>query len=77
MEFLKKNSRIIFLNASFESIKNRVIDLEDWGIVKFNSDNFKDIFKKRLPLYKKYANIIIEIKNFDINDIVEKIIKIL
>lgn len=77
MEFLKKNSIIIFLNASFESIEKRVINLEDRGIVKLETNNFKNVFKKRLPIYNKYADITLEIKNFEVNEIIEKIIKII
>lgn len=75
MEFLKKNSIIIFLNAPFKSIQKRAVNLENRGIVKLEADNFKDIFKKRLPLYKKYADNTLEIKNFDIDEILKKIIE--
>jgi len=75
MEFLKENSTIIFLNAPFESIQKRAVNLENRGIVKFKENNFRELFKKRLPLYKKYADNTLEIKNFDVDSIVKKIIE--
>lgn len=75
MKFLKKNSVIVFLNAPFESIQKRAVNLENRGIVKFKENNFRDLFKKRLPLYKKYADITLEIKNFDVDSICKKIIE--
>lgn len=76
MNFLKNNSVIIFLNASLKSIKKRIPDQSKRGIIGLKTRNFVALFHERMPLYKKYANITIEIsEDFDVNTAVKDIIQ--
>lgn len=76
MEFLKRNSVIVFLNASFRSIQKRLTNQDRRGIVGLKKNNLKDLFNKRLPLYKKYADIVIEVPDsFKIDSVIEQILK--
>jgi len=76
MEFLKQNSAIVLLNASFESIQRRIKNREERGIIGLKKKSLRAIFDERLLLYKRYADIEIEIsETCDIDAIVEKIIK--
>ena len=45
------------------------------GIVYKKDQTFKDLFNERYPLYLKYADIIINPKNLDINQIKNLIFK--
>jgi len=74
MEFLKRNSLIVFLNSPFETIKNRIKNQNNRGLIGLKKNNLKNLFDKRFPLYKKYADIIIEIpENLDIDSAVGKV----
>lgn len=76
MNFLKNNSTIIFLNASSESIKNRIVNQSTRGIIGIKEKNFEILFHERIPLYKKYAKITIEVsEDFNVNAIVKEITK--
>ena len=60
MEFLKGNSVIVFLNDSFKSIEDRLTDKERRGIVGLRSKGLRALFDERLVLYRRYADIEIE-----------------
>lgn len=60
MEFLKKNSKIIFLDAPLEMIESRIKNYETRGIIGLKSKSVKEIFLERHPLYEKWADIKIE-----------------
>lgn len=75
MKFLKKNSKIIYLNASFESINKRLKNKSARGIVGLKNKSLKALYKERLPLYKKYADLTVKIpKDFNICIVIKKII---
>ena len=75
MRHLKTSSKIVFLDAPLEDIKKRILDFSARGIVGLE-DGLEKIFDDRYELYKKYADITIKVpKIFDLNIIVNKIIK--
>ena len=75
MKHLKTISKIVFLDASLEDIKKRIPDFSKRGIVGLE-DGLEKIFNERYELYKKYSDISIKIpKIFDLNSIINKIIK--
>jgi shikimate kinase len=64
MKFLKNNSLIIFLDAKIESIIKRISkSKKERGIIGLKNKSIKEIFEERLPLYKKYANITINLSD--------------
>lgn len=75
MTFLKSISKIVFLNASLEHIKGHNLDFSKRGIVGLKEKGLERLFEERLPLYKKYADITIELNDFNDNLIAEAIIK--
>ena len=76
MGFLKKNSIVVFLDAPFESINARITNRAIRGIVGLKRKNLKAIFEERLPLYKKYADITIEMPaDFNINVTIGNIVQ--
>jgi shikimate kinase len=76
MNFLKKNSVVVFLNAPFESIEERLSDKEARGIVGFKEKSLKTLYRERQNLYRTYGDIEIETTEAcDINSVVERIIQ--
>ena len=75
MKHLETISKIVFLDASLEDIKKRIPDFSKRGIVGLE-DGLEKMFDERYELYKKYSDISIKIpKIFDLNIIINKIIK--
>ena len=74
MSFLKSISKIIFLNASLEEIKRHVANFPERGIVGLRESGLEKLFEKRLPLYRKYADVTIQLNGFGEERIINTII---
>ena len=75
MNFLKSTSEIVFLNASLEEIKRHTVDFSGRGIVGLKEKGLDRLFEERLPLYKRYADVTIDLKDFNDEVIVHMIIE--
>jgi shikimate kinase len=75
MNFLKSTSKIVFLNAPLEKIKRRTINFSERGIVGLKKKGLEKLFEERLALYKRYASITIDLKDFNNELIVSRIIE--
>ncbi len=77
MTHLQSISKMIFLKADFEVLEKRINNFATRGIAKAKNQTFKELFKERQILYKKYANITIDCNALTQDLAAEKIIKIL
>ncbi|MEJ2058767.1 MAG: shikimate kinase, partial [Desulfofustis sp.] len=60
MEHLETNGVVIFLDASLETLKNRIHNYENRGLAKRADQSFSDLFRERLELYNRYADIVVD-----------------
>lgn len=77
MTFLKGISKIVFLNASLQEIKRRTPDFSGRGIIGLKEKGLENLFEERLPLYRKYADVTIDLDDFGDEAIVNMIVKAL
>jgi shikimate kinase len=75
MNYLKGISKIVFLNGSLEEIKMRAGNFSRRGIVGLKKKGLEKLFEERLPFYRKYAEVTVDIDNFDAEQIADIIIK--
>jgi len=68
MDFLTANSLIIYLHDTYEHIFGRVKNLETRGIVGLKDKDFKTLFAEREHLYKKYADITVDMSPMQTED---------
>lgn len=73
MEHLREISTVVYLRLSCESLKDRLGDLHERGVVLKPGQTLKDLMAIRGPLYEKYADFIVEEENLDIRGVVKKI----
>ena len=59
MEHFKKNSKVIYLRCSYDTIKRRLGDFSKRGVVLRDGQSLLDLYNERIPLYEKYADIMI------------------
>ena len=59
MNFLKKESEVIFLDVSYENISERILNLSERGLVREPYQSLQDTYNQRLKLYQKYADHIV------------------
>lgn len=75
MQHLRENSLIIYLHIDMKTVDRRLNNLKTRGVVLNPCQTLEDIYNERLPLYKKYADIVIDSSNFSIDDTVDAINK--
>ena len=75
MEHLKKIGTVIYLKISYKVISKRLGDLKGRGVVLRKGQDLKDIYDERTVLYEKYADIIIDEKNKDIEKTLQTILQ--
>ncbi|MGL6197365.1 MAG: shikimate kinase [Lachnospiraceae bacterium] len=59
MEHYKKIGTIVYLQASFETINNRLNNAKGRGVVLKDGQTLKDLYDERKVLFEKYADKII------------------
>lgn len=77
-DYLKENDgRVIFLHVPFETIRERIkIDTTPRPLFE-DADAARDLYNFRLPLYKRYADIVVETEDKSIDEIVEIIMNLI
>lgn len=73
MMSLKRGGIVIFLDVAFAELCNRINNFSSRGIAMRSDQSFHDLFLERVPLYKKYADIIIDCTNLSQEEIARRI----
>ncbi len=73
MEHLKKISTVVYLKLSYESVEERLGNLEDRGVVLKDGMTLRDLYEERVPYYEKYADITIDENGLDAGKTVDKL----
>ena len=66
MQHLKSIGKIIYLELPFNEISNRLGNLEQRGVSMKKNQTLKSLYNERIPLYEKYADIVINCKGLEI-----------
>ena len=75
MEHLKSIGCVVYLKLSLASITDRLGDLQKRGVALKNGQGLKELYEERIPLYEKYADVIIDCEKKAIREIVAEILK--
>jgi shikimate kinase len=73
IKHLKKSSIIIYLEVDYEEIEKRINNITTRGIAKKKGATLEDVYKERVPLYKKYADVTVNCNNRSLEEVVEYI----
>ena len=73
MAHLKEIGTVIYLNIEYEELCERLGDLKARGVVLKDGQTFLRLYEERVPLYERYADIVIDEKNKFIREIVDEI----
>lgn len=74
MAHFAQTGTVVFLNISLKALDRRLGDLNKRGVVIKEGMTLADLYGERLPLYKKYAHIIINCTRKPIRKITDEII---
>ena len=75
MKHIQQNSKVIFLDVSFNKILERVPSFHDRGFAKAPSQSIEDAFEERQELYNKYSHHIVS-NTEDLHSCVSKIVEL-
>lgn len=73
MEHLRSIATVVYLQLSHDSIKVRLGDLNKRGVTLKEGQTLQSLYDERIPLYEKYAHVIINCEQKSIRTIVEEI----
>ncbi|WP_136479407.1 shikimate kinase [Acetivibrio thermocellus] len=71
MEHLKRNSIVVYLKLEFDEIKKRLSSGR--RLARDSNKSFEDVYKERVPLYEKYADVTIDCSSKNVQSIVAEI----
>ncbi|MGN0525390.1 shikimate kinase [Eubacterium sp.] len=75
MEHLKKSGKVIYLHLSYDTMVDRIKNITTRGVVVKEGDSLEDMYNERLPMYQKWADVVIDCDNNTVEQTVEKIVK--
>ncbi len=75
MEHLSQIGTVIYLQLELPALSRRLGSLKKRGVVLKEGQTLKDLYEERIPLYEKYADIIINEHHCTIQKTVGKIVK--
>ena len=69
LEHLQQSGVLVFLDVSLPVLKKRVGDFSSRGLVKTSRQSFDQVFAERYPLYRGYADLVIECSTLTVAEI--------
>ena len=75
MRHLATLGPIVYLQISFDQLKNRLEDLEERGVVLKGGIgmSLRELYDERKPLYERYAEIVVDVNNLSITAAARKV----
>ena len=59
MEHLRSIGTVIYLQLPYEELDKRLSDIKGRGVVLRDGQTLKDLYEERVPLYEKYADVVV------------------
>jgi shikimate kinase len=75
MEHLKSNGIVVFLDVDLSTLESRVNDFDTRGLAKRPDQSFSDLFKERIILYRKYADVTVDCSSLSHEEVCAQIMK--
>jgi shikimate kinase len=73
MAHLRSIGRVVFLKLPCEELLRRIEDLDTRGVVLPSPQTFRDMYAERLPLYERYADVILDCAGLSHQQVVDRI----
>lgn len=73
MEHLHDIGKVVYLKLSLKAIADRLGDLNERGVTLKEGQDLQGLYEERVPLYEKYADVIIDCENLQIREVVDAV----
>ena len=77
MQNLKNIGKVVYLKQDFENIQKRVKNIKGRGVVLKKNQTFEELYNERSILYDKYADIVIEKGNLNVEETLKTVLDML
>ena len=75
MQHFKEIGTVIYLQASYETLRRRIRSLKKRGVVLKEGQTFRDLYAERTKLFEQYADIVIREDGFEIEETIENVLE--
>ncbi len=66
MEHLKAIGTIVYLSLDYDTLDSRLGSLKGRGVVLKDGQDLQTLYEERVPLYEKYADVVVDEKGLDL-----------
>lgn len=77
MEHLKKIGTVVYLKLNYKSLEKRLSNLKGRGVVLRPGQDLRALYEERTVLYEKYADVVVDEENKDIETTLQTILECL
>lgn len=77
LEHLREISTVVYLKLDYPKLKRRLGNLTARGVVLKNGQTLYDLYKERTPLYEKYAHVVIDETNLNVEKTIKAVMEAL
>lgn len=74
MEHLKTIGTIVYIQLGLETIKNRLGNIKQRGVVLKDGETLDSLYAERCPLYEQYADIVLNAEGLGVEDTMDRIV---
>lgn len=75
MEHLKTIGTVVYLKLDYETLDSRLGSLKGRGVVLRDGQTLKSLYEERVPLYEKYADVIVDEHGLDLETTLIKLLE--
>lgn len=75
MKHYKEIGKIVYLKASFETIRRRLKNARRRGVVLKDGQSLKDLYDERVALFEQYADVIVCEDGLKLEETIENVLK--
>ena len=74
MAHLKEIGEVVYLKLDYETLDSRLGSLKGRGVVLKDGQNLESLYNERVPLYEKYADIVVDEYGLDLEETLKKVL---
>ena len=74
MNHFREIGTVVYLKLSYPTICSRLGNIRRRGVVLKDGQTLKDLYDERIPLYEKYADVIVDAEGYDIEGLMDEVV---
>ncbi len=75
MSHLKEIGTVVSLKVSLSTLEKRLGNLKRRGVILKKGQTLKDLYEERVPLYEKYADVVVDEKGRDLEECLQLLLE--